>query len=89
MFFTDLSLLNFAHNTDTKFMFTLESNLNKLFESTDQGAAIPRNPDAQVIFYDHLYIHYQQIVLEDNFLAYVNTSLRAKTALRTGVFNAL
>ena len=30
-FFTDLGLVNFAYNTDTRFMFTLESNLNKLF----------------------------------------------------------
>ena len=30
-FFTDLGLVNFAYNRDTRFMFTLESNLNKLF----------------------------------------------------------
>ena len=31
-FFTGLRLVNFPHNTDTIFLFTLKSNLNKLFE---------------------------------------------------------
>ena len=31
-FFTDLGLVNFTHNTDTKFIFMLEINLNKLSE---------------------------------------------------------
>ena len=29
----DLGLVNFAENTDTKFLFTLERNMNRLFES--------------------------------------------------------
>ena len=32
-YFVDLGLLNFPKETDTKFIFTLESNMNKLFES--------------------------------------------------------
>ena len=87
-FFTDLGLVNFAHNTNTKFMFTLESHLNKLFESNKRVDNIPRNPDAQIIYHDHPYIHYQQLVLDGNFLAYLNASLRAKTALRTGIYDA-
>ena len=68
-------------------MFTLESNLNKLFESNKKVDNIPRNPDAQIIYHDHPYIHYQQIALDDNFLPYLNASLRAKTALRTGIYD--
>ena len=81
--------MNFGHNTNTKFTFTLESNLNKLFESNKKVDDIPRNPDAQIIYHDLPCIHYQQIVLEDNFLAYLNASLRVKTALRTGICNVL
>ena len=78
-FFTDLGLVNFTHNTDTKFIFTLESNLNKLFEDNKKATATPRNPNVQIIFHDHPYIQYQQILLDDNFLAYLNASLRANT----------
>ena len=69
-------------------MFTLESNVNKLFESNKKVDNIPPKPDAQIIYHDHPYIHYQQIVLDNNFLAYLNASLRAKTALRTGIYDA-
>ena len=87
-FFTDLGLVNFTHNTGTKFMFTLENNLNKLFEDNKKVTAIPRNPNAQIIFHDNLYIQYQQILLDDSFLAYLNASLMSKTARRMGIFNA-
>ena len=49
---------------------------------------IPRNPDAKSIYHDHPYIHYQQIVLDNNFLAYLNASFPAKAALRTGRYSA-
>ena len=65
----------------------LESHLNKLFEDNKKAAAIPRNPHAEIIFHDHPYIQYQQILLDDNFLAYLNASLRSKTALQMGIFN--
>ena len=42
----------------------------------------------QIIYDDQPYICYQQIVLDDNFLAYLNASLHAKTALRTGIYDA-
>ena len=76
-FFTDLGLVNFTHSSDTKFIFTLESNLNKLLEDNKKVTSIPRNPNAKIIFHDHPYIQYQQILLDDNFLAYLNASLRA------------
>ena len=87
-FFTDLGLINFTHNTDTKFIFTLESNLNNLFEQNKKEAATPRNPNAQIIFHDHPYIQHQQILLDNNFLACLNASLRSKTALRMSIFSA-
>ena len=69
---------------NTKFVFTLETNLNRLFESNAK-ANIPDAPDAQMIFHDTPYISYMQITLTDNFLVYVNGVLRARGALRTGV----
>ena len=71
-FFTDLGLVNFTHSSDTKFIFTLESNLNKLLEDNKKVTSIPRNPNAKIIFHDHPYIQYQQILLDDSFLAYLN-----------------
>ena len=88
-FFADLGLVNFTNNTDTKFIFGLENNLNKLFEDNKKATAIPRNPNAQIIFHDHPYIQYQQILLDDNFLAHQNATLRSKTILQMGIFNAL
>ena len=69
-------------------MFTLESNLNKLFETNKQIIPIPANPDAKIIFHDHPYILYQQITLDDNYLAYQNAILQARTALRRGVLSS-
>ena len=86
-FFTNLGLVNLVHNTNTKFLFTLESNLNKLFESNAKVDHIPANPDAKIIYHDTPYICCQQIVLDDNFQAFQNASLCSKTALRTGIFN--
>ena len=68
--------------------FTLESNLNKLFETNAQAATVPANSDAKIIYHDTPYIYYQQITLDDNFLTYFKATLYAETALRTGVFNA-
>ena len=69
-------------------MFTLQSNLNKLFETNKQIIPIPANPDAKIIFHDHPYILYQQITLDNNYLAYQNAILQARTALRRGVLSS-
>ena len=84
-YFVDFGLVNFPEKTDTKFIFTLESNMNKPFESNARVDAIPATPDAQVIYHDTPYISYQQISLDENFQAYFNATLRSKKALRTGV----
>ena len=87
--FIDLGLVNFPHNRDTNFFFfTLESNLNKLFETNTQATTVLANPVAKIIYHDTPYIYYQQITLDDNFLTYFKATLRAETALRAGVFNA-
>ena len=55
-FLVDLGLINFAEKTDTKFLFTLERNMNKLFESKEKVTAIPDEPDALIQFHDTPYI---------------------------------
>ena len=66
-------------------MFTLESNVNKLFETNAELDNIPNEPDAQIIFHDTLYISYPQKTLDNSFLGYLNAILSSRSALRTGV----
>ena len=56
----DLGLINFAMKTDTKFLFTPQRNMNKLFE-TIKAAAIPDEPDALIQFHDWPYISYTSL----------------------------
>ena len=64
-------------------MFTLKNNLNRSFETNAKLENIPNETDTQIIFHDTLYISYPQITLDDNFLAYLNSILRSRSALRT------
>ena len=88
-FFTSLGLVNFSHKIDTRFLFTLEKNLNKLFETNAKLNNIPNERDAKVIIHDTPYISHPQIALDDNFLAYLNAILRSRSALRTEVILSL
>ena len=65
-FFTFLGLVNFSHKLDAWFLFALDNNKNRLFE-TNAKAQVPNEPDAQIIFHDTSYISFQQITLDDNF----------------------
>ena len=84
----DLGLVNFAKKADTKFLFTLQRNMNKLFETTKKAAAIPDEPDALIQFQDRSYISYQKLNLTKTFDIYFSGILRAETALRMGVLPA-
>ena len=66
-------------------MFTLKNNLNRSFETNAKLENIPNETDTQIIFHDTLYISYPQITLDDNFLAYLNSILRSRSALRTAI----
>ena len=85
--FTSLGLVNFPHKIDTRFLFTLENNMNRLLK-TNAKVDVPNEPDAQIIFHDTPYISYPQITLSDNFLAYFNSILRSRGTLRTGVISS-
>ena len=84
-----LGLVNFAMKTETKFLFTLQRNMNKLFETTKKSVVIPDEPDAFVQFHDQPYISYQEISLSKTFYVYLSSILRFETALRMDVLPAL
>ena len=84
-YFIDLGLVSFPEKTDTKFVFTLESSMNKLFEYNAKVDSISALPDAQIIYHDMPFISYQQITMDKNFQVYFNAILCSKKALRTGV----
>ena len=81
----DLGLVNFAENTDTKFLFTLERNINRLFESNKKVTSIPTEPDALIQFHDQPYISYEEINLTKTFDIYLSGILRSESGLIMGV----
>ena len=81
----NLGLVNFAIKTDTKLLFSLQRNMNKLFETRAKADNIPNEPDALIQFHDRPYIAYQEINLTQTFDIYLSGVLRSETALRMGV----
>ena len=77
-------MVNFPISFDTRFIFTLEQDLNKLFESKVKINPIAE-PDAKIIICKASFISYPQIKLNENFEVYFNSILRSKKALRTGM----
>ena len=58
-FLRDIGLSNHLRKLDTKIVCTLETDLNKLFESNKQVNTITA-PNAQIIWHDAPYIQYEQ-----------------------------
>ena len=83
---TDLGLCNFPIHTDTRFVITLERNLNKLFEDLSKRDAIPTaDPDASIEFFDRPYIAYQEIILTPTWESYLKDILKDQDGVRMGV----
>ena len=70
--------------TDTKFLFTLQRNMDRLFESNTKVDNIPADPDALIQFHDRPYIAYQEINLIQTFDLYLSGVLGSETDLRMG-----
>ena len=62
-FLVGLGLVIFVMKTYIKFSFTLERNMNRLFESNAKVDNISADPDALIQFNDRPYIVYQEINL--------------------------
>ena len=93
-YLVDPGLVNLPTEFDVKFIFNLEKNRSKLFESrkkianltTSAAAPLPTDePDTDVHYYGAPYLQYEQIKLSDTFDKYVSKALRSKRALRTGI----
>ena len=93
-YLVDLGLVNLPTEFDVKFIFNLEKNGSKLFESRTKianltaaaAAPLPTDaPDADVHFFGAPYLQYEQIKLSDTFDKYVSKALRLKRVLRTGI----
>ena len=68
-----------------KLIFTIQTNMNKLFETNFKKATIPTEPDVEIIFHSSTYIQYEQIKLNGNFRTYLETMMISEDALRTGI----
>ena len=60
-----------------KIIWTIETYLNKLFESNKQVATVTAT-DAQIIWHDSTFMQYEQFRLNDNFRQYLETSMLLK-----------
>ena len=81
----DLGLINFCVKTDTKFLITLERDMNKLFETNKKAASIPDEPDALIQFHDRPYIAYEETNLTKTMDIYLSGILGSEQALRMRV----
>ena len=77
-FLVDMGPVNFPVKLNTKIIYTLETNLNRLLKSAKKLTAISNAPDAQIIWYKAFFIQYEQIRLDDKFMMYLETSLMSK-----------
>ena len=76
-YLVDFGLVNFPIACGTMFIFTLEQNMNKLFESNAKVNPVPE-PSAKIIIYEAPFISYPQIKLNKNFKVYFNSTLTSK-----------
>ena len=81
----DIGLINFCVKTDTKFLITLERDMNKLFETNKKATTIPESPDALIQFHDRPYIAYEETNLTKTMDIYLSGILRSEQALTMGV----
>ena len=78
-----LGLVNFPISFDTRYTFTLERDLNRLFESKKKVNTIP-GPDTKIIILEMPFISYPVIQLNGHFELYFNSVLRLKKPKEQG-----
>ena len=82
--FVSLGLVNLPIKFDTKFMFTLEIDINRNFETNVQAAAITA-PDTAILWHDRPSMKYKQIRLDENFCQYFEGIIMPNKNFRTGM----
>ena len=86
-FLCDLGLVNQCFKFNTKYILTLETDMQRLFEmNVNQAAdALPKAVDAEIMFTSAPYIMYEQLKLDDNYQTYLKGVMPSERVLRTGI----
>ena len=84
---SDLGLVNQCFKFNTKYILTLETEMQKLLEANvNQNAeALPTTVDADIVFTGASYIMYKQFQLDDNFKTYLKGTMWSEHVLRTRI----
>ena len=84
-FLCSLGLVNHCVKSNTKFTFTLETEMNKLFETNVNDANPLVIVDTDITLTLAPYLQYEQIELDPYFRAYLESTLTANSFLRTDI----
>ena len=85
-----IGLVNQCFRFNTKFVLTLETDMQKLFETnTNQSTdALPTSIDADIVFTGVRHIMCEQFQLDDNFKTYLEGTIQSEHVLRTRIKRA-
>ena len=81
-------LVNQCFKFNTKYVLTLETDMQKLFKTNinqADGAALPEAVDAAIIITNASYIQYEQFLLDKNLKTYLEETLQLEHMLRTRI----
>ena len=83
----DVGLVNQCFIFNTKYILTIETDTQRLFETNENQAtnAMPTSVDASIIFTSAPYILYEQFKLDDYFRTYLEKTMISEHVLRTGI----
>ena len=86
-FLCDVTLVNQCFKFSTKYILTLETGMQKLFETNANQAngLLPISVDASFICTSVPYVQYEQFQLDDNFKRYLDGTLKSEHVLRTAI----
>ena len=83
----DMGVVNQCFKFNTKYIVTLETDMQRLFQTNINQAAnsILSTVDASIVFTSAPYILYEQFILENNFRTYLEGTMISKHVLRAGI----
>ena len=83
----DLDLVNPCDKFSTKYVLSLETDIQRLFETNNNQIAddLSRTVDADIILTAGPYIMYEQFKLDENFITYLEGVLLSEHVFRTGI----
>ena len=86
-FLCDLGLVNQCFKCNTKYILTLETDMQRLFETNinQEADALPGTTDTEIILTYAPFIMYEQLKLDDNYRTYLEGVLISEHVLRTRI----